>query len=274
MGFQGANGLPVASWRWVGPVDRLELLVFAGWKGAHIARKPFPLLCQTSFHGIPLPAFQLPEVIHPSRAKTLSFRVVVPLLSHRGPSHLKANHPHTKPPVPASTFTFLQSTRKPSSLHIHPVTVLLTSFEGKLEVELQTPGHSDLHASRMKGQKVQLGFVDTGAGTRNSQVVAICSLWCCISQLWHLPRYISGTLTMPIFCAGFKPEQVRPCDPLKKSCAVSAEESGISSSRSGLSYGMPFDISKKLGAQKWHLSVEVTCWSAANCFQMSVHVKF
>lgn len=112
----------------------------AGWKGAHIARKPFPLLCQASFHGVPLPAFQLLEVIHPSSAKTLSVRVVVPLPSHRN-HHIRkpsTDTPSQTPPVPASSSTFLQSTWKPSFLHMHPFTVLLTSFEGKLEVELQT----------------------------------------------------------------------------------------------------------------------------------------
>lgn len=127
--------MPVVGWRWRAQEIGLDCWYPAGWKGMHIARKPFPLLCQTSSHDIPLPAFQLPEVTHPSSAETLCSRGAVPLPTHSGTSRPKANHPHLSQTssVPESTSTFLQS-----SLHTCPISVPPKSFEGKLEVELQT----------------------------------------------------------------------------------------------------------------------------------------
>ena len=77
---------------------------------------------------------------------------IPPVLKHPAqeglcPSHHTVGHhvpepithtPSQTPSVPESTSMFLQSTCKPSSLHMCPISVLPKSFEGELEVKLQT----------------------------------------------------------------------------------------------------------------------------------------
>lgn len=93
--------------------------------------------------------------------------------------HVQSQSPIPQARPPQSQKTLLRSCKALASqaaCTCVPFLSCLNPLSGSLKLSSRQIVHWDLHASTVQGQKVWFGLVDMGAGSRNSHVVAICSL--------------------------------------------------------------------------------------------------